>query len=114
MAACTAVIRGHPSRRIACAMLLRMRSGGVSRQDSNFGNAVLGRRGSLAPVLQGESIAVAPQHDLALVEGLQRRAMADRYDGGGRQPLLDQAIERRLRGLVERGGGFIQEQILRL
>jgi hypothetical protein len=25
MAACTAVIRGHPSRRIACAMLLRMR-----------------------------------------------------------------------------------------
>ena len=27
MAACTAIARGHPSRRIACAMLLRMRSG---------------------------------------------------------------------------------------
>jgi hypothetical protein len=25
MVACTAVARGHPSRRIACAMLLRMR-----------------------------------------------------------------------------------------
>jgi len=27
MAACTAVARGHPSRRIACATLLRMRLG---------------------------------------------------------------------------------------
>jgi hypothetical protein len=29
MAGCTAVVRGHPSRRIADAMLLRMRLGGI-------------------------------------------------------------------------------------
>src|SRR5664279_2058205 len=64
-------------------------------------------------VLQLEPVAVAAQHHIALVEGLQRRAMADRDDGGGRQFLLDQFVKRRLRGFVERGRRFIEEQILR-
>ena len=48
------------------------------------------------------------------MEGLQRRAMTDRDDGGGRQFLLEQAVERRLRGFIERRGRLIEEQILRL
>src|ERR1700722_10438266 len=71
------------------------------------------RLGAPAGVLQRKSLTVGDQHDVALVESLERGAMADRDDGGGRQFLLEKTIQRRLRGFVERGGGFIQEQIAR-
>jgi hypothetical protein len=42
------------------------------------------RLDALAVVAQGEPFAVAHQRHVALMEGLQRAAMADRDDGGGR------------------------------
>ncbi len=48
--------------------------------------------------------------DLAVVPLTQRRAMADRYDGGVRQPAFQLAIDCRLRRLVERGRRLVQEQ----
>ncbi len=44
----------------------------------------------------------------------QARAVADRDDGGARQPVDQQAIQRRLRTLVERGGRLVEEQPMRL
>src|SRR6202049_3799332 len=49
---------------------------------------------------------------MALVEGLKRTTMADRDHGRCRQLLRKQTIERRLGGLIERRGRFIEEQIL--
>ena len=40
--------------------------------------------GILALVLQRKSIAVAGQHDIALMEGLKRAAVTDRYNSGCR------------------------------
>src|SRR5882762_4306070 len=71
------------------------------------------RLGVLSSILQRKLVAVAGKLHIALMEGFKRRAMADRDDGGCRQFLLDQAIQCRLRGFIERGGGFIEEQILR-
>ena len=64
--------------------------------------------------MQRKSVAVPAQHDIAIVESLQRRAMADRDDGGRRQLLLEQFVEGRLRRFVKRSGRFIEKQILRL
>src|SRR5258705_10331325 len=50
---------------------------------------------------------------MALVEGLKRRAVADRDDGGCRQFFLEETIEPGFRGFIERGGRFVEEQILR-
>ena len=36
--------------------------------------------------------------------------MADRHDGGAGQPLLQRAVDRLLRRLVERGRSFVEEQ----
>src|SRR3982074_2287279 len=69
--------------------------------------------GVLALALQRELVAVADQHDVALVEDLERGAMADRDDGGCRQFLLEQTIQRRLGGLIQRRGRLVEEQILR-
>src|SRR6266478_681016 len=69
--------------------------------------------GVLALALQRELVAVADQHDVALVEGLERGAMADRDYGGCRQFLLEQTIQRRLGGLIQRRGRLVEEQILR-
>ena len=44
------------------------------------------------------------------MERRERRAVADRHDGRFRQALLEQPVERRLRRLVERGGGLVEEQ----
>jgi hypothetical protein len=57
--------------------------------------------GVLALALQEKLIAVTVQHDVALVEGLKRRAMADRDDGGCRQSFLEQTIEPGFRGFIE-------------
>ena len=57
-----------------------------------------------------KAVAVADQRELAGVERFQRRAVADRDQGGGRQLLAEQAIERGLRRLVEGGGRLIEEQ----
>src|SRR2546428_165499 len=46
------------------------------------------------------------------VERAQRRAVADRDDGGLAQPLLHEPVERGLGGLVERGGRLVEEQIV--
>src|SRR6185437_10758787 len=59
---------------------------------------------------QGEVVALAFERHLALVESFQRRAMADRDNAAVGQLLREQAIERGLRGLVERGGGLVEEQ----
>ena len=67
--------------------------------------------GVLGSIPQRKPVAVAVKLHIALMEGFKRRAMADRDDGGCRQFLLDQAIQYRLRGFIERGGGFIEEQI---
>jgi hypothetical protein len=67
---------------------------------------LLGCRAGLG-LLQREAIAVADQDDVALVEGVERRAVADRDDGGGRQLLDQQAVQRRLRGLIQRSGGLV-------
>src|ERR1700681_4159638 len=69
--------------------------------------------GVLALALQRELVAVADQHDVALVEGCERGAMTDRDDGGCRQFLLEQTIQRRLRGLIQRRSRLVEEQILR-
>src|ERR1700742_5125983 len=64
-------------------------------------------------VLQHEAILRLGQYDIALVECLQRAAVADRDDGGGRQFLLEKLVELRFGGLIKRGGGFVEEQVLR-
>src|ERR1700738_4229083 len=48
--------------------------------------------GVLALALQRELVAVADQHDVALVGGRERGAMTDRDDGACRQFLLEQTI----------------------
>src|SRR5689334_24723408 len=48
-----------------------------------------------------------------LMEGGERRAVADRDDGRSREPFLEQPIESCLRDLVERSGGLIEEQEVR-
>src|SRR5258706_1149654 len=73
----------------------------------------LSQLGVLAPVLQEKLIPITEQHEMALVEGLKRGAVTDRDDGGCRQFLLEETIERGFRGFIERGRGFIEEQILR-
>src|SRR5215207_318081 len=73
----------------------------------------LRRLGYLSFTLQHKLIATARECDIALVESIERRAVSDRDDGGGRQFLLEQPIQRLLRGLVERRGGLIEEQVLR-
>ena len=60
------------------------------------------------------AVAVAFQRQAAAVERVQRRAVADRDDGRVRQPLLQQPVERGLGRLVERGGGLVEEQLVRL
>src|SRR5258708_32412537 len=46
----------------------------------------------------------------APMERRERRAVADRNDGRSRQPLLDEPVQRRLRRLIERRRGLIEEQ----
>src|SRR3954471_3644445 len=75
---------------------------------------IAGRLDGLASVLQRKSIAVAAQHDLALVEGLKRGAMSDRNDGACRKFLFKQLVKHLLRGFIERGCGFVEKEILRL
>ena len=43
----------------------------------------------------------------------ERRAVADRHDSRGREPLLQQMVERGLGGLIERGRGLVEEQEVR-
>src|SRR5665213_4343396 len=58
------------------------------------------------------TIAFAAESEPALVEGGERRAVTDRHDRGGGEPLLQQMIQLGFRRLIERGGGFVQEQII--
>src|ERR1041385_3165951 len=58
-------------------------------------------------------LALAGKREPALVECGQRRAVADPYDRGVRQPLVQQFVERRLRRLVERRGRLVEEQEVR-
>src|SRR6516225_3450823 len=75
----------------------------------------LGRRGVFGRAgPEREMVALEGQRDATLVEGLQRRAVADRDDRGVRQAFREQTVEPRFRRLVERGGGLVEEQILRL
>ena len=55
-------------------------------------------------------IALADDVEPAAVEGGEGAAMADRDDGRVRQALLQELVDRALRGLVERGGGLVEEQ----
>src|SRR5580692_4458270 len=73
----------------------------------------LGPADVLAAVAQREMIAVADQRDIALVERLERRAVADRDHGGRRQFRFEQLVELGFRRLIERGGCLIEEQKLR-
>ena len=57
-------------------------------------------------------VAFARQIQAAAVEGGERGAMADGDDGGARKPPLQQVIERRLGRLIERGGGFIEQEVI--
>src|SRR3979411_1490142 len=91
----------------------RGRSAGCSARLENPKQVSLWRLGVLASALQRKLLAVRGQHDLALVECLERAAMTDRDDGGCRQFLLQETIKRRLRGFIERSGRFIEEQVLR-
>src|SRR5215471_4967769 len=59
---------------------------------------------------QRKVVAGADQRELTMVESLQRRAVTDRNQGGGRQRLAEQTIECGLRRLVERGGRLVEEQ----
>ena len=47
------------------------------------------------------------------MERAERRAVADRDDRCGGQPLLQQAVQHRLGRLVERRGRLVEEQIIR-
>ncbi len=62
---------------------------------------------------QGEVVAVAHQRHIALMEGFQRCAMTDRDNGCLRQFLRQHGVQRCFRGLVERRGGFIEEEVAR-
>jgi len=50
---------------------------------------------------------------MALMEDLKCRAVTDRDDGGCRHFLLEETIEPGFRGFIERGGRFVEEEILR-
>src|SRR5258705_6523448 len=74
-------------------------------------SGLLNRRRLFIP--QREAVAIAHQADIALMEGVQCRPVADRDDRGLRQLLLEQAVQRGLRGFVERGGRLVEEQVVR-
>ena len=63
--------------------------------------------------MQRELVAVADHGDVALMEGMERRAVADRDDGGLRQFRSQQIVKCGFRGFVERRRGLVEEQILR-
>src|SRR5262245_11883940 len=46
------------------------------------------------------------------MECSERGAMSDGNDRRALAPFLKQAVERRFGGLVKRGGGFVEEQII--
>jgi hypothetical protein len=60
-------------------------------------------------LVQAIPAGVAFECEPAPMERRERRAVADRNDRRIRQPLLDEPVQRRLRRLVERGRGFIEE-----
>jgi hypothetical protein len=78
---------------VAATLVLR-------RLEPGSGTA-LSQLGVLAPVLQKKLIAITAQHDMALVEGLKRRAVADRDDGGRGQFFLEETIEAGFRDFIE-------------
>src|SRR5436309_1498410 len=47
------------------------------------------------------------------MEGAQRGPMADAHDGGTRETGPDEPVQLRFGGLVERGGGLVEEEPLR-
>ena len=67
---------------------------------------------ALALVTQCKSVTLGGQHDLALVEGLERAPVADRNQRRCRKLLDEETIERGFGSLIERGRRLIEEQIL--
>src|SRR5262249_32087902 len=53
------------------------------------------------------------QREMPIVDCTQSRSVTDRYYGYTRKLLLDNLIQSRLRSLVKRRGGFIQQEKIR-
>ena len=71
-------------------------------------------RGLLQTLRQPEAVAVGLQPEMPVMQSGQGRTMTDRDDGRPLQPGVQQPVEPRLGGFVERSGGLVQKQEIRL
>src|SRR5689334_9971749 len=102
--------RRSPRERQESSMpLLRAKAWDTSSRE----NHSLRRGGRELHLFQHVAVAVAREHEAAVVEGGEGGAMPDRDDGGVRQPLAQQLIERRFGRFIERRRRLVEEEIIR-